>query len=141
MQNMTSKTHESLWLDELKAFSSQSQILQKWEPLSYLDKGSFSRIFKAINRETGEIGALKLIPNPLDAVECRELGTPEMDYYRARFEASKREAEIMSRFHGDAQVVQYLEKPEYLCRTFMGESGETLVQYAVLICMPIYLNH
>ena len=141
MPNKPKKSYETLWLEELMAFSEQSEILKKWEPVSFIDKGTFSRIFKVVNRETGEPAALKMIPNPMEVSDCREAGSAYDEYYRTRFEASKREAEIMTRFHGDQNVVQYLEKPEYLCRSFQGEQGEVLLQYAVLICMPLYTNH
>ena len=84
----TDHLYAKLWLEELLAFSQQSKILKKWQPVAYLDKGTFSRIFKAVNGQTGQECALKFVPNPLEAADCRELNTPESAFYRSRFEAS-----------------------------------------------------
>ena len=126
---------------ELQAFAHQSRILQNWVPVSYVDKGTYSRIFRVVNRHSGQEAVLKFVPNPLDERDCCERDSSEELFHRSRFEASKREAEIMHRLLGEENIVQYLETPEYLTRTFRGYQGEEVVQYAVLICMPLYMNH
>ena len=135
-----SAAYESLWMKELLAFQRQSHILQMWEPLSYLDKGQFSRIFKIRHRQNGMLAALKYVPNPTDVSDCAEEGSQSNAFHRSCFEQSKHEVKIMSRFHGEKYIAQYLEKPEFLRRTFTDRSGKEVVQYAVLICMPLYRN-
>ncbi len=133
--------YERIWLEELSPYQAQSRILASWQIEGFLDKGSFARIFRVRHRETGAAGALKFVPTPLEMTDCARAGSPENAFHLARFEESKREAEIMDRFHGDANVVQYLEPPEYIERRFVNKAGEEVVQYAVLICMPLLHNH
>lgn len=132
--------YEELWIRELMAYANQSHILQTWEPVCYLDKGQFSRIFRIRHRKTGMPGALKFVPNPVELSDCDTEGSAKDEFHRSRFESSKFEAEIMSRFHGERNIVQYLETPEFLRRTFRNDRGEEVVHYAVLICMPLYRN-
>ena len=108
---------------------------------AYIDSGTFSRIFRVVNRETGEEAVLKFTPNPLELAKCEKEDRPEDLFHRARHAASRREAEIMNRFRGKENIVQYIEEPEYLRRRFESAQGETVVQYAVLICMPLLRNH
>lgn len=132
---------ERMRMWELQNYSKDSRILEKWEPVRYLDSGTFSHIFLIRNRQTGVEAVLKFIPNPKDLLDCREAESPEDQFYQTRFAAARREAEIMGTFHGHRRVVQYLEEPEYLKRSFANVRGETVRQYAVLICMPLYRNH
>ena len=90
--------------------------------------------------QDGRYAALKYVPNPMDAYDCREIGSAEDAFYQSRYAVSKREAEIMNRFRGESCVVQYLEEPEYLQRMFVNGEGKNVMQYAVLICMPLYKN-
>ncbi len=143
---MTEKTSNSAskrkrGLEELNRFAAQSCILKEWDPVALVEEGTFSRIFKVVNRQTGQEAVLKFVPNPIEEDDCGQPGSPEDAFYRSRFEASKREAEIMNRFRGEDNIVQYLAEPEYLRRTFEGAHGEKLMQYAVMICMPMYINH
>lgn len=125
---------------ELNVFAGESQLLKTWKPVDYIGKGAYARVFRVENIETGRVGALKFIPSPFEREDCRVKGSPD-DYENAQnFAASRREAEIMMRFHGESCIVQYLEKPEYLEHGFVNGRGERVVQYAVLICMPLYIN-
>ena len=130
-----------LRMEELLAYEVSSRILARWEPVRYLDSGTFSHIFLVRNRRTGTKAVLKFIPNPMDLLACREEESQEDLFYQTRFAAAKREAEIMGRFRGEAHVVQFLEEPEYLKLSFVNAQGETVRQYAVLICMPLFRNH
>ena len=141
MTKIRNSSYEQLWLDELREFTQHSRILQLWEPVAYLARGTFAYVFRVKNRKTGQEAALKFVPNPMDASECGVLGSQEEAYYRSRFEASKREAEIMKRFSGEKNVVQYCEEPEYISRFFLDQNENRVVQHAVLICMPLYQNH
>jgi len=136
-----SSDYEKLWIQEVMSFAPQSSILKKYRIVRYMDKGTFSRVFGIVNRENGEPAVLKYIPNPLETADCREEGTREDALYRSRFLSSRREAEIMQRFRGEKNIAQYLEEPEFLARAFIGAQGKRVVQYAVLICMPRYINH
>ena len=138
--NEKNQAYANLMMEELGEYASQSRILQIWQPKSFLDKGTFSRIFCVVNVKTGRYAALKYVPNPMDAYDCREIGSAEDAFYQSRYAVSKREAEIMNRFRGESCVVQYLEEPEYLQRMFVNGEGKNVMQYAVLICMPLYKN-
>ncbi|MBP3522984.1 MAG: protein kinase, partial [Clostridia bacterium] len=132
---------QSMRLKELLAYKESSRILARWEPVRYMDSGTFSHVFLVRNRQTGTEAVLKFIPNPMDQLACRGEGSQEDLFYQTRFAAARREAEIMGRFRGEAHVVQYLEAPEYLKRSFANARMETVRQYVVLICMPLYKNH
>ena len=132
---------QKMRLQELQAYGDNSRILAHWEPVRYMDSGTFSYIFLVRSRHTGIEAVLKFIPNPKDLLDCRVEGNPENLFHQTRFAAARREAEIMGRFRGNTHVVQYLEEPEYLKRSFVNARGETVRQYAVLICMPLYRNH
>ena len=142
MTQIASKNaHEELWLKEVCAFSDQSKILQEWEPILYLDKGTFSRIFLVQKRSDNSIkAALKFVPNP-EETDCAPEGSENDQFYLSRFMASQREAEIMRKFRGKPNIVQYISTPEFLTRRFINDKGIEVVQYAVLICMPLYSDY
>ena len=137
MSNPISRASQ-YWLENLNRFAATSQLLRKWRPVECIGSGAFSRVFRVRNVQTGEEAALKYIPSPPEEDRCFPRGTQEAAIAAANFEASKNEAEIIMRFRGDPCVVQYIETPEYLERQFRNDRGETVVQYAVLICMPLY---
>lgn len=97
-------------------------------------------MYKVVHRQSGKTAALKYVPNPKEKHKRGKSGSHEDEVNRARFEASRREAEVMGRFRGDKNVVQFLERPEFLQRTFVDQWGDQVWQYAALICMPLYLG-
>ncbi len=140
-QTMQLSAQAELWLKELLAFSDQSRILQEWEPVSYLDKGTFSRIFLVQKRSDNNVkAALKFVPNP-EETDCAPEGSEQDLFFLSRFMASQKEAEIMRKFRGKPNVVQYIGTPEFLTRRFRNSAGVEVIQYAVLICMPLYADH
>ena len=69
---------EQMRLEELLAYAESSRVLARWQPVRYMDSGTFSHIFVARNKQTGKEAVLKFIPNPMDLLACREEGSPEV---------------------------------------------------------------
>lgn len=131
---------QSYWVSELLQFYSVSRILQKWEPVEHIGKGAYARVFRVRNFRTGEEAALKYIPNPVESVSSRPKGSSTERDYRDEYRKSQQEAQLMMRFRNKKNIIQYLEEPEFLERTFRSANGESVVQYAVLILMPLCKN-
>ena len=131
---------QGYWLHEVAQFYPISGILKRWKPVESIGKGAYARVFRVVNVQTNEEAALKYIPNPMESEESRAVGSDRERVNRHNYEVSQGEAKLMMRFRGDPCIVQYIEQPEFLERTFLNAKGEKVVQYAVLICMPLYEN-
>ena len=132
---------QKYWINELLQFHPISRILQNWEPVEHIGKGAYARVFRVRSIHTGKEAALKYIPNPVESVESRPKGSPAEQNYRDDYRKSQQEVQLMMRFRGEKNIIQYIEEPEFLKRTFCNANGENVVQYAVLILMPLCENH
>ena len=50
--------YERMMLGELLAYQGSSRILARWDPVRFMDAGTFSRVFLVRNRQTGEEAVL-----------------------------------------------------------------------------------
>lgn len=141
LERSNDKTDEQREIDALLNYSSLSQLLRTWHPVSFIAEGKSGSVFRVKNRQNGLLAAMKFSASPKRLGDCAPPGS-DADYLNLNdYNDNCHEVEMMSRLQGKPHVIPFIDQPEFLKLTFANKDGEQVCQHAVLIVMPLCMNN